>query len=193
MVIMGLDPGSLNTGYGLVAAQNSQITLVAQGVIAAPGTWAFPQRLAHIHLGLLKIIEEFKPQGLAVENVFTHKNPASAFKLAQARGVAILAAALKEIPVFEYTPSQIKNAVVGHGRAEKSQVAFMVKSVLRINEELAPDASDALAAAICHAGQKTLLALGTAAKPQKSAKSSTKWSSLSVEDLAARGFKVAKP
>jgi crossover junction endodeoxyribonuclease RuvC len=185
--IMGLDPGSLHAGYGLVNNVGSKITLLTQGRVSAPGSWDFPKRLAHIHRGLLEIVDHYKPRALAIEDVFTMKFPRQALKLAQARGVAILAASLREIPVFEYAPSQIKSAVTGYGQAEKTQVAYMVKSILGQDLDLPPDASDALAAAICHANQKTLLRATGGSKPK-----SAKWSQLSPDDLLAMGFKVAK-
>jgi crossover junction endodeoxyribonuclease RuvC len=128
---------------------------------------------------------------VAIEDVLTLKNPRSALRLAQARGVAVLAAALLDLPVFEYAPGQIKSAVAGHGRAEKSQVAYMVRQILGSAAEFAPDASDALAAAICHASQKTRLAASGPAAPGKSGKS-PKWSEMTPADLAALGYKVAE-
>jgi crossover junction endodeoxyribonuclease RuvC len=185
---MGLDPGSRFSGYGFIEVNGPKLSLIDQGRIAAPAAWPFPKRLAHIHLGLLAVIRERAPEAMAVEDVFTFKNPKTALKLAQARGVGLLAAELAGVPIFEYTPSQIKNAVAGRGLAEKSQVAFMVKQILGEKIDFAADASDALACAICHANQKPLLtALGGKTGKSRGAK----WSDLSPDDLAAMGFKVA--
>jgi crossover junction endodeoxyribonuclease RuvC len=189
---MGLDPGSLHAGYGLIAAQGSRVSLLAQGRVSAPAAWSFAQRLAHIHLGLRAIIHQYKPRALAIEDVFTLKNPRTALRLAQARGVAILAAALENIPIFEYAPNQIKLAVAGHGRAEKSQVAFLVKGILKLDLDLAPDASDALAAAICHANQSPPTTGPDLGLTKKSPKKN-RWSGLTPEDLVAMGYKVVEP
>jgi crossover junction endodeoxyribonuclease RuvC len=185
---MGLDPGSRHAGYGLISAKGSSVTLLAHGRVSAPASWDFAKRLAHIHRGLLALVDQYKPRALAIEDVFTMINPRSALRLAQARGVAILAAALRDIPIFEYAPNQIKNSVTGHGRAEKDQVAFMVKSILKQDEDFAPDASDALAAAICHANQKPMMTLAGGRAKTKSAK----WSQMTPADLASLGYKVAK-
>jgi crossover junction endodeoxyribonuclease RuvC len=151
----------------------------------------FAQRLAQIHKGLVAIVSRYRPDALAIEDVFTFKNPKTALRLAQARGVAILAASLASVPIFEYAPNQIKNAVAGHGRAEKSQVAYMVKQILKIPLDLAPDASDALAAAICHANQKTLnAALGGGLNGSQKSSRSGRWRDLTPTDLAALGYKV---
>jgi crossover junction endodeoxyribonuclease RuvC len=187
-VVMGLDPGSRHAGYGLIEARGARLALVAAGRVSAPAAWPFPRRLAHIHLGLKEIIARFNPEAVAIEDVFSFKNPRSALRLAQARGVAVLAAALLEIPVFEYAPHQLKSAVAGHGQAEKSQVAYMVGQILGSKGDLPPDASDALAAAICHASQKTLHTALNGHQPSSSAK----WSSLNPADLEALGYKIAK-
>ncbi|MDR1395501.1 MAG: crossover junction endodeoxyribonuclease RuvC [Deltaproteobacteria bacterium] len=187
--ILGLDPGSRHTGWGLIETRNGRITLLGQGRLSPPAAWPFPRRLAFIHTGLREIIQKYRPQVCAVEDVFTCKNPRSALKLAQARGAAVLAAALEEIPVMEYTPSQIKNALTGHGQAEKSQVAFLVKSLLGLTEELPPDTTDALAAAVCQASLGPLAAVSAAPAGRSRSKS---WSKFSPEDLAALGFKVAE-
>jgi crossover junction endodeoxyribonuclease RuvC len=183
--ILGLDPGSRHTGYGLIETQNGQIKVLSYGRLSPQPDWSFPKRLAYIHRGLREIVLSFKPVACAIEGVFTFKNPASAIKLAQARGVAVLAASLDDIAVFEYTPNQIKSAVTGQGKAEKTQVAFMVKKILCLNEDLPLDTTDALAVAICHSGQKVL-------SSPKAAKTGKAWARLSPEDLTALGFKISE-
>jgi crossover junction endodeoxyribonuclease RuvC len=149
--IFGIDPGSERTGYGCVEAAGSRHHLVVCGAIAARPADAFPSRLAHIHRELTALIGRHRPDCVAIENLFHANNVRSALKLGHARGVAMLAAVEAGCEVVEYTPAEIKRAVVGYGRAEKHQVAQMVKLLLGLEKPPAPfDASDALAVAICH-------------------------------------------
>jgi crossover junction endodeoxyribonuclease RuvC len=149
--IFGIDPGSERTGYGCVEADGSRNHLVACGAIVARPTDAFPQRLARIHQELAALLSECRPDCVAIENLFHANNVRSALKLGHARGVAMLAAVQSGCPVVEYTPAEIKRAVVGYGRAEKQQVAHMIKLLLGLTEMPSPfDATDALAVAICH-------------------------------------------
>jgi crossover junction endodeoxyribonuclease RuvC len=149
--IFGIDPGSERTGYGCVDADGSRHRLVACGAIACRAADPFPQRLAHIHRELSALIVRHRPDSVAIENLFHAANVRSALKLGHARGVAMLAAVEAGCEVAEYTPAEIKRAVVGYGRAEKQQVAQMVKLLLGLDEPPAPfDAADALAVAICH-------------------------------------------
>jgi crossover junction endodeoxyribonuclease RuvC len=135
------------------------------------------------------MIREFKPKAAAIEGVFVYKNPASAFKLAQARGVILLAAALCDVPVFEYAPQLVKLALTGSGRAEKTQVAYMVGKILGLTEKISLDASDALSLAICHSGQSQMSELpGAPALGNRSRSSS--WRRLRPQDLPALGFRV---
>jgi crossover junction endodeoxyribonuclease RuvC len=182
--VLGLDPGSQHTGYGIIETQGGRAVVLAFGRISPRNDWPFPQKLAYIHRQLLQLNLTYKPKAWAVEDVFSYKYPRSALKLAQARGVAVLAAALDDIPIFEYTPTQVKNSLTGQGLADKTQVAFMVRRILDLRDDLPPDAADALAVAICHAGQKVL----TPNSPRRSGKS---WKSLSPESLLAMGFKIA--
>jgi crossover junction endodeoxyribonuclease RuvC len=147
------------------------------------------QRLAYIHRAVVGLVETFRPKAMALEDVFTAKNPRGTIKLAQARAASILAAALADIPVFEYSPALVKNTVAGSGRADKAQVAFMVASILGLAEQPGPDASDALAVALCHAGQDSLAGRqgGLAAASRLRASS---WRRLSAKDLAALGYKI---
>jgi crossover junction endodeoxyribonuclease RuvC len=149
--IFGIDPGSERTGYGCVETDGSRHHLVSCGAISARATDAFPNRLARIHRDLTALLVECRPDCVAIENLFHANNVRSALMLGHARGVAMLAAVEAGCPVFEYTPAEIKRAVVGYGRAEKQQVAQMIKLLLGLKRPPAPfDASDALAVAICH-------------------------------------------
>jgi crossover junction endodeoxyribonuclease RuvC len=149
--VFGIDPGSQRTGYGCVDTDGRQHRLVTCGAIALSVRTPFPERLATIHAQLVRLIAESQPDCVALENLFHAANIRSALKLGHARGVAMLAAVEAGIPVFEYTPAEIKSAVVGYGRAEKHQVQHMVKMLLGLPAPPAPhDAADALAVAICH-------------------------------------------
>jgi crossover junction endodeoxyribonuclease RuvC len=149
--IFGIDPGSERTGYGCVETDGRRHRLVASGAIAARAGDSFPQRLARIHRELGALLASCRPDCVAVENLFHASNARSALKLGHARGVAILAAVEAGCEVVEYTPAEVKRAVVGYGRAEKHQVQRMVKLMLGLAEPPSPyDAADALAVAICH-------------------------------------------
>lgn len=151
-VFIGIDPGISATGYGIIRSGGGRLEPVARGVIAAPRSRPFEQRLLFIHRQLLEVLDRFPPQAAAVEAVFHARNARSAFQLAQVRGVVLLAAASRELPVSEYAPREVKKAVVGYGAAEKEQVQRMVARMLGLGEdELPADAADALALAICHA------------------------------------------
>ena len=151
MRIFGIDPGSERTGYGCVETDGSRHRIVACGAIGAPTTAAFPDRLLAIHRRLAALLRDYRPDCVAIENVFHAANVRSALKLGHARGVAMLAAVEAGVPIAEYTPAEIKRAVVGYGRAEKPQVQHMVKIILGLPAVPAPhDAADALAVAICH-------------------------------------------
>ena len=147
--ILGLDPGSLRTGFGVIDFVNGELRLVAQGCIATSGG-ALADRLRLIHARVAGLIALHVPQEIAIERVFLSKNADSALKLGQARGAA-LAAVPQSFAVHEYAPRAIKLAVVGVGGADKSQVAHMVKQLMRLDLRLGADAADALAVAICHA------------------------------------------
>lgn len=151
MIILGIDPGSRKTGYGLISKQGNRLVHIDNGAIFTQSANDFPQRLEKIFTGLSAIIAQYQPEVVAVENVFLAKNAMSALKLGQARGAAIVAAVNVGLPVHEYTAMQVKQAVVGTGRAEKAQVQQMIKALLNLPEVAQEDASDALAVAICHA------------------------------------------
>ncbi len=151
-IIIGIDPGSSVTGYGLVEKRGSGIVYIGSGVIRLRASDPMPERLASIKRGLDEVIREYRPAAMAVEDIFISKNPKSALKLGQARGVIILAAAEAGIEVFEYAPRKVKRSVTGVGSAHKSQVGAMIIRLLRLDHEPAcEDETDALAVAFCHA------------------------------------------
>ncbi|MGH8614573.1 MAG: crossover junction endodeoxyribonuclease RuvC [Gammaproteobacteria bacterium] len=146
--ILGIDPGSWATGYGVIQVDGQRIEHIASGCIRGAST-ELPQRLKRIFDGVLEVVDRHRPDELVVEKVFINRNPDSALKLGQARGVALVAAALRELPVHEFTPAEIKLAVVGKGNAAKAQIQHMVTLLLRLREQPGVDAADALAVAIC--------------------------------------------
>ncbi|MGE5405915.1 MAG: crossover junction endodeoxyribonuclease RuvC [Candidatus Saccharibacteria bacterium] len=151
MLVLGIDPGTATTGFGVVVKENSLIKPVDFGVIKTSPKTDLAFRLLDIHRAVLQIIEKHRPQALAIEELFFARNTKSAFAVCQARGGVILTAAQCGLPVFEYTPLQVKQAVVGYGQAEKNQVQQMVKRLLKMDTIVKPDdAADALAIAICH-------------------------------------------
>ena len=151
-VIIGIDPGSRRTGYGIIRIAGNRNIYLASGYIYI-AEYSLCERLRKIYLGLQAIVETFKPHEAAIEQVFMHENPNSALKLGQARGAAIVAL---DIPVSEYGAREVKKAIVGNGAANKDQVQFMVRRLLNIKEVLQADASDALAIALCHANSRQL-------------------------------------
>ena len=159
--ILGIDPGLRVTGFGVVDADGPRLRYVASGVIRI-GTGALPPRLKTVHDGLAEVIREYRPQVAAVEIIFVNVNPQSTLLLGQARGAAITTAVVHELPVSEYTAMQVKQAVVGYGRAAKSQVQAMVQRLLALPGLPATDAADALACAICHAHAATMTAAASA-------------------------------
>ena len=149
--VLGLDPGLRHTGWGIVDKEGPKLRFISAGVINPDDKLSLPERLADLHENLKKVIAEFSPDEAAVEETFVNKNPNSTLKLGQARGVVILTPALFNIRVSEYTPNHIKKMVVGAGHADKNQVDMMVRTLLKtVPEHIPPDASDALAIAICH-------------------------------------------
>ncbi len=149
-VIIGIDPGSRITGYGVIESNGNQHRYISCGCIKAKGK-DVAVRLLSIFDGVCEVIQQFQPEQAAIEQVFVHINPNSALKLGQARGVAIVASAKYAITIAEYMPKEIKKAIVGYGGAEKQQVAMMVCSLLKIATVKQYDATDALAVALCHA------------------------------------------
>lgn len=153
--ILGVDPGTLVTGYGVIDARGQNASLVKTGIVKTGAAMSMPLRLREIHLGLMEVIEETAPDEFAIESAFYSKNVQSTLKLGHARGVSILAAALREVPTSEYSPREVKQAVVGNGNASKEQVAYMVRALLGLDESAAIplDATDALAVALCHSSK----------------------------------------
>jgi crossover junction endodeoxyribonuclease RuvC len=158
--ILGLDPGSRRTGFGVIECRGPDYKHIAHGCITVVGL-ELAERLRRIFEALTTLITEHGPGEIAVERVFVNRNVDSALKLGQARGAA-LCAIPQGVPVFEYAPRAIKLALVGSGAAEKVQVAHMIKTLLLLNEKISPDASDALAIAVCHAHTRRLHQLASA-------------------------------
>lgn len=151
MIVIGLDPGLRFTGWGVIENINNKISYIASGVISSSEKDSLAIRIADIHKGVTQILQLYRPEQAAIEETFVNKNPLTTLRLGQARGAVMLAPALLEIPVFEYSPNLIKKTVVGTGHAEKIQVQAMVKMLLPKSNEKNPDANDALAISICHA------------------------------------------
>ena len=156
--ILGLDPGSRRTGFGVIECQGPKSTQVSNGCIVA-GAGTLSGRLRCIFEGVHELIEKFRPDEIAIERVFLNKNVDSALKLGHARGAA-LCAVPNTLPVFEYAPRAIKLAVVGFGGAEKTQVVHMIRALLSVEGRMSSDASDALAVALCHANSRRMQMFG---------------------------------
>jgi crossover junction endodeoxyribonuclease RuvC len=158
MIILGVDPGTLVTGYGVIEVDRSSMNVLAFDVIINRNERSMPLRLKEIYARLCEVIAEYHPDEFAIETAFYGRNAQSALKIGHARGVSILAAVNNEIPTTEYSPREVKKAVVGNGAASKQQVKYMVKSVLRIRETPKLfDATDALAVALCHQHRISLI------------------------------------
>ncbi len=152
--IMGIDPGSVVTGWGVVETAQGSLVHIDHGTIGASRSHGMGGRLSQIYHGLLEVVNRYKPQGVSLEKVFFARNAESALKLGHARGVALLAVAESHVDLYEYSTAEIKQAVVGYGQASKEQVQTMVASLLHLSGRLPKDASDALAAAICYLHQQ---------------------------------------
>ena len=150
MLVLGVDPGSLNTGYGLVKKEHNRLIYVGAGKISLPSSLPFSERIHDIFQSLVHIIDTYQPDEMSIEDIFFAKNVKSALKIGHVRGAALVAATQRDLKIFEYTPLQIKQSVVGYGRATKEQVRAMVKLILQLDISLSFDTSDALAIAICH-------------------------------------------
>jgi len=153
--ILGIDPGSLFTGYGVIDHDGRKLHHVTSGCLRIQGK-AFPQRLREIFFGVRKLVEEFRPRELAIEQAFVHKNADSALKLGQARAAAICGTLEFDLAIYEYTPRAVKQAVVGKGAAAKEQVQHMMRILLNLRGDLQADSADALAVAVCHAHSRDL-------------------------------------
>jgi crossover junction endodeoxyribonuclease RuvC len=156
--VLGIDPGSQRTGFGVLDAAGTRLTYVASGVIRT-SHGEFSARLCEIFRCMQTVVAQYQPHEIAIEKVFMNRNPDSALKLGQARGAAICGTVDAKAAIFEYATRQIKQAVVGSGSAEKGQVQLMMRSLLKLDGPVAADAADALATAVCHAlrGRATLL------------------------------------
>ena len=160
--ILGIDPGLRNTGWGLIEAAGTRLTYVGCGSIHTDAATSLAVRLALIHRSIARLVDDERPAEAAVEETFVNRDPQSTLKLGQARGAALAALALMDLPVAEYAANLIKKTVVGVGHAEKAQVQMMVKMLLPASQAKSPDAADALAVAICHASHRTARARGAA-------------------------------
>lgn len=156
-VILGIDPGSRITGYGVIESNGSSLIHVASGIVRTAHE-SFPMRLRDIFLGISTVINSFHPTEAAVEQVFVRINVDSALKLGHARGASLVALAESNLPVSEYLPRQVKKAIVGYGAADKNQMRQMIKRLLNLQKLPTSDAADALAVAICHAHMKKITA-----------------------------------
>ena len=153
--ILGIDPGSRLTGFGVLDCEGDRASYVASGSVNSVDG-EFPERLKMIFRSVSEIVAEYRPDVVAVESVFMHKNAGSALKLGHARSAAICATFELDLTVFEYAPREIKQAIVGTGAATKEQIQHMIKQMLQLDGDPSPDAADALAAALCHANQRRL-------------------------------------
>lgn len=156
VLVLGLDPGSRCTGFGLVRERSGQLELVDTGTVRSRADQSFVDRIGGIFSRLADLVDRYAPDEAAVEDVFVSKNAASALKLGQARGAAVVACTSRFVPVYSYEPAQIKKSLVGGGRADKDQVAFMVGQLLGVRPSWSRDSSDALAVALCHLNQRRL-------------------------------------
>jgi len=148
---MGIDPGIAILGYGIISIKDNRYKIIDSGALTTSPELSMPERLSFIYESLIKILELYKPDAYAVEELFFNKNVKTALIVGHARGVILLAASKMNIPIYEYTPLQVKQAIVGYGRADKNQMQQMVKMLLNLKEVPKPDdVADALAVAICH-------------------------------------------
>lgn len=152
MIVLGIDPGIATVGYGVISYKGNHFTPIDYGVVTTPAHTELPDRLSMIYDGLNELFEKHKPDAASVEELFFNTNVKTAITVGHGRGVALLAAKKSGVPVYGYTPLQVKQSVVGYGRAEKKQVMEMVKYILHLDKIPRPDdAADALAVAVCHA------------------------------------------
>lgn len=157
--ILGLDPGLRKTGWGVIVSEGTKLSFVACGCVESDGHDALAERLKQLHQGIARVIEGFEPDEVAVEETFINRDPQSALKLGQARGVALVVPALAGLGVSEYAANLVKKTVVGVGHADKKQVQAMIRVLLPKAETKSADAADALAVAICHAQHRGMKAL----------------------------------
>ncbi len=152
MIILGIDPGYAIVGYGVIYYQSGRFRVLEYGAITTPAGMPLPKRLHRIYEGMEELIRKYKPDALSIEQLFFNTNSTTAIGVAEARGCILLSADMNNLPIFEYTPLQVKQAVTGYGRAEKRQIMQMTTTLLGLTEIPKPhDAADALAVAVCHA------------------------------------------
>ena len=166
-IILGIDPGTMATGWGVVQVVGNALRHMGHGTINSSSAESQARRLHRIYNELSKVVREFRPDGVSLEKVFFALNVQSALKLGQARGIALLAAAEQDVEVHEYSAMEIKSAVVGYGHATKQQVQMMIGSLLKVSGRVPTDAADALAAAICHLNRQTFESRVAAAAAKK--------------------------
>lgn len=163
MVILGIDPGTATTGYGIIEKRGSELRCVVAGAIQTPRTAELPDRLLSIYTQINRLLDAHEPEVIATERLFFSRNVSTALQVGSTVGVVLLAAAQRGLPWAEYRPTEVKLAVVGYGAADKKQVQFMVQQLLRLDAPPKPDdAADALAIAVCHANSAALRAHGAA-------------------------------
>lgn len=151
MIVLGIDPGLALTGYGVLQERGNQFSLLECGCLRTAANTPQPDRLKQIYAGTMELLQKYPIDVVAIEQLFFNTNVTTALSVGQARGVTILAVAQKDIPIYEYTPLQVKQAIAGYGRAEKGQIQRMVQSLLGLKEIIRPDdAADAVAICICH-------------------------------------------
>lgn len=178
MIILGIDPGTLIAGYGVIERVGGELLLLDVGIMKNNSTISMPLRLKKIYSTLTKVIERFHPDEFAIETAFYSKNVQSALKIGQARGVSILAGINYDIPVTEYSPREIKKAVTGKGAASKEQVQYMIMSLLKLKAKPKYfDSTDALAVAVCHAFKISTRHISTNRRSNNNAKHSLQWKS----------------
>ncbi len=185
MIALGIDPGTRNLGWGLVARQGNRLSHVSHGIIRLDGRQPLALRLTKIELELERVLVEYRPTVSSVETLFFHKDAQAAAKLGHARGVVLLSLARAGLEVFEYAPAKVKRTVAGGGRADKRQVAAMIQAILRLETLPGPDATDALALAVTH------LRLGTATERLLLASEAVKQRGRAYQSLLARKRKGA--
>ena len=155
-VVFGIDPGSRTTGYGVVSIEGQKLSYIASGCIQMTQDLSLNDRLLELYQALKQLLEQYQPDEVVIESIFMHRFPGSALTLGHARGVAVLALMEHAGQVHEYAPREVKQAIVGHGNAQKTQVQHMIKSLLSLSAMPPEDAADALALAVCHLHQRTL-------------------------------------
>ena len=161
MRILGIDPGYATTGFGILQAERASVQLINYGTITTPTTLSFPERLAMLYDDMAELLDTVRPDAVAVEELFWGHNVTTGIGVSHGRGVILLAVAKSGVPLFEYTPNQVKQAVVGYGGAEKRQVMDMTRRILKMEKVARPDdAADAIAIALCHARSATSLLAG---------------------------------